>query len=74
MNERLKEFVSEYFDTFYDKNDLKFAQAVADFTEKRVLEEMRLLLMPLNQHSQAYLVGLIDQRLAKLKGEKDGKD
>ena len=81
VDEGLKEFISEYFDTFYDKNDLKFAQAIAAFTEKRVLEELKLEMClspePCNPALglQCDNCELIDQRLAALAGkEKSGKD
>lgn len=86
MDEKLKEFV----DTQWFGGNAKlvvplkrgkeaisifdFAQAVAAFTEEKVLEEIRELADKYYNDEGAgpRMLELIDQRLAELKGEKDG--
>lgn len=80
MQEKLKEFVEKLLNEMpidplsSDMED--FAQAVADFTEKRVLEGIKSLYFKWLEEPEPTLdfMALIDQRLAALekKGEKDG--
>lgn len=72
MDEKLKEFFENYLKTtrrIYSENEL--IQAVADFTEKRVLKELEAEWVDKNYPN---IGDLIDQRLAALEGKKkDGK-